>query len=235
MRFSFTSATVLALFASVASCQFFDNILTPTADENVPASQPYDITWESAGVKGTISISLLQGKTNITLQTGPVIKAGIDNLDGKFTWTPTDNGFATYGLIIQHEQNKTLSQYSHPFHIVATGGYTTTIKLSTGPSYSVSTTTSSVPSSTVTVITTSTSANITSSYPTPIPTPAFPSPSSNITLATTLTSTRNAGSPTGSSPSSTSSIAAVPTNAAVANIASGGLAMVGGLLLAFAL
>jgi len=235
MRYSFLSAAILALTSPVVFAQFFDSITSPTRDQIIPVGEPFDIIWAPEGVTGTISITLLEGKTNITLEEGPIIKAGVNNLDGKYTWTPTENKFDTYGFIIKHEQNKTLTQYSQPFHLSggsseSTTGYptTTTIKLSTGPSYTATSTTS-VPSSTVTVISTSTSAP-TSNFSTPYP-------SSNLTISNTLTSTRastpTTGSPTTGSPSSSGS--SVATGAAVAQFASGGLAMVGGLVLAFAL
>jgi len=164
-------------------------------------------------------------KTNISLQTGPVIKTGVNNLDGKYSWTPTDNGFETYGIFIEHEQKKELNQSSHFFHIKGeAGSSTTTIKLSTGPSYT-STSTSSVPSSTETVVSTS-SSDIAS-------TTALPT--SNLTLSTTLTTPGQTGSPTTSGPASASSSAVQTPGAAVANLANGGLAVMGGLVLAFAL
>jgi len=226
MRYSAVSVAVLALASSVVG-QFFDNILTPTRDEVLNAGEPFDITWAPEGVDGTIKLILWQGKDNLTLQTGPTIKSGVNNLDGKYTWSPTDNGHATYGIYIEHEQKKDLTQLSPPFHIKgAAGSSTTTIKLSTGPSYT-STSTSSVPSSTVTVVSTSSSsANITS-------TTALPT--ANVTLSTTLTTPRTTGSPTTTGPASASSSAVNTPGAAVANLANGGLAVIGGLVLAFAL
>jgi len=240
MRYSFVSAALLALASSVVA-QIFDDITSPTEDQVIPADEPFNIVWEPAGVDGTITITLLQGATNTSLQTGPVIKSGVNNLDGKLTWTSADGSFATYGFFFQHEQKKELTEYSRPFHIKggkaadagssSSGGSTTTIQLSTGPSYAAhtSTTTTSVPSSTVTVVSTSTTLNSSST----IPVPTFSSASSNITIATlTSTNTGSGSSPTSSTPSATSPV--VTPNAA-ANIASGGLAMVGGLILAFAL
>lgn len=225
MRYSFVSAAILALASSVVG-EIFDDIILPTTDQIIPAGKPFNITWLPAGVDGTITISLLQGPTNISLATGPVIKTGVNNLDGHFSWVAADGSFATYGFFFQHEQKKELTEYSRPFHIkggkAGSGGSTTTIQLAPGPSYTAianSTTTSSVPSSTVTVISTSTSVNL-------------PSPSSNLTISTS-TSTRNGPSPTTSNPSSTPPV--TTPNAGVANIATGGLALVGGMFLAFAL
>jgi len=235
MRFSFVSAAILALAPS-AFGQFFDSITSPTRDQVIPAGVPFDIIWAPAGVTDTIKITLLEGKTNITLNPGPIIATGVNNLDGKYTWTPTDAGFDTYGFLIEDEKNTTLTEYSQPFHIKGSGsttssivgGSTTTIKLSQGPSYT-STSTSSVPSSTVTVVSTSTSANTTSSLPTP-------SPSSNLTHSSTLTTAPTTATTTSSTPSTTSgSTTSTTPNAAVAKMANGGLAVIGGVVLAFAL
>jgi len=237
MRYSFVFAALLAVASSVVG-EIFPDVSSPTVDQVIPAGVSFDIIWVPAGVDGTISITLLQGATNTSLATGPVIATGVKILDGKFSWVAVDGGFATYGFFFQDEQKKDLTQYSNPFHIkgskgaseTSATGSTTTIHLSTGPSYTAvatSTSTTSAPSSTVTVLSTSTSANVSSS------TIIVPSSSSNLTLLTS-TSTRGVGpSPTTSNPSATSSI--TTPNAAVANIATGGLAMVGGLLIALAL
>jgi hypothetical protein len=74
MRYSFLSAAILALSTPVVFAQFFDSITSPTRDQIIPVGEPFDIIWAPEGVTGTISITLLQGKTNITLQEGPIIK-----------------------------------------------------------------------------------------------------------------------------------------------------------------
>jgi len=73
MRYTFVSAAILALAASTVA-QFFDSISAPTKDQTIPAGQPFDIVWAPEGVTGTITIQLMQGSTNVTLNAGPVIK-----------------------------------------------------------------------------------------------------------------------------------------------------------------
>lgn len=72
MRFSFVSAAVVALSSS-AFAQYFDAITSPTQDQVLPAGVPFKIIWAPEGVTGTISITLLQGQTNITLAPSTVI------------------------------------------------------------------------------------------------------------------------------------------------------------------
>lgn len=183
-----------------------------------------DIVWDpSANYSGTVTIQLLQGASPSTLSTGDVIKAGIDSSAGKYTWAvPTTlQYFATYGFTITADSNTTLFQYSFPFHVtglsaaaVGSSTSTLTMHLSTGTAY----TSSSTPAANSTTLTSSS----TSSKPT-----------SNITLSTTI-ATKTAS--TGQTTSSTSSSAPTSTtNAAVAQVATGSLAMIGGLIIAFVL
>jgi len=227
MRPSFVSAAILAFASAVYATDptaGFDVITQPIQDANVPAGSSFDIVWDpSANYTGTVTIQLLQGATPSTLSAGDVIKAGIDSSAGKYTWdVPTTlQYFATYGFTITADSNSTLFQYSFPFHITglsgtATGSSTSTVTmhLSTGTAYTSS---STFAANSTTLTTSSTSAK----------------PTSNITLSTTI-GTKTASS--GQTTSSTSS--ATPTsskNAAVAQVASGSLAMIGGLVLAFAL
>jgi len=256
MQFSFVSAAVLAFASAVVGQEYFDAFSTPSRDQILPAGVAFPIKWNPLAVQGTIKITLLEGKTNVTLQPGPIIASGVNNQAGQFTWTPVDRGFETYGFFLEDEADSSKTQYSEPFHIQGngassassgSGSSTTTLKLSTGPSYtsspsSTSTTTSSVPSSTVTVVSTSsssTSANSTTVKPTThAPTFAPSSPPSNITTATSFSTAITTAKPTqtlSSTASSTTSVIPVTQNAAVANLARGGLTVVGGLVLALAL
>lgn len=73
MRFSYLTAAVLALASSGCAQEFFDSITSPTRDQVLPAGKPFDIIWAPEKVEGTIKITLLEGKTNITLIPGPII------------------------------------------------------------------------------------------------------------------------------------------------------------------
>jgi len=229
MRSSFISTAILAFASAVYATNptpGFDPITSPIQDQNIAAGSSFDIVWDpSANYTGTVTIQLLQGATPSTLSTGDVIKAGIDSSAGTYTWAvPTTlQYFATYGFVITADSNSTLFQYSFPFHVTGLSGAavgsstsTYTMHLSTGTAY----TSSSTPAAN----STTTALNSTST---------ISKPTSNITLSTTIaTKTASTGQTTSSSSS------AAPTsskNAAVAQVATGSLAMIGGLIVAFAL
>jgi hypothetical protein len=162
--------------------------------------------------------------------------AGVKNSLGKYKWdVPADiPAFETYGFRITLDDDKTTAedetkifQYSFPFHITGTKGGnsttpvsgTTTVHLGTGTAYTPK------PTANSTIITTT--SNTSSVTPTP-------KPSSNYTLTTGVTTVR--ATPSTSAPSSTGSAPAQQTtNAAMANAVSGSLALIGGVVLAFAL
>ncbi|KAE9381577.1 hypothetical protein N431DRAFT_490919 [Stipitochalara longipes BDJ] len=238
MHSSFISAAILAFASTVFASNptsGFDAITLPFQGQNVPAGQPFDIVWApSKDYSGTVTIQLLQGATPGTLSAGVIIKAGVDSTAGTYTWDVPSSltYFATYGLSITQENNSTRFQYSCPFHITGLSGSssypvnsgtisTVTMHLSTGSNY--------VASSTI-------ASNSTSSF-------ATPTPSSNVTLSHTISRTTASNTPytqasatSGSSSSSISTPPSSPTgNAAVAQVATGSLAMIGGLVLALAL
>jgi hypothetical protein len=74
MHYSFVSTAALLALASSVVGQIFDDVTSPTFDQVIPADEPFDIIWVPAGINGTITITLLQGPTNTSLATGPVIK-----------------------------------------------------------------------------------------------------------------------------------------------------------------
>ncbi|KAG4426737.1 hypothetical protein IFR04_000168 [Cadophora malorum] len=251
MQYSFVAAAVLAFTSSVfAQTAGFAAITVPTQDQNVEAGSVLDITWQpSTEHTGPITIQLLQGATPATLEIGETVAESIDQTTGKFAWTvPKDlKSFATYGFKLTLDSTKSdanpIFQFSFPFHVTglgstsssysasATGG-TTTVHISTGPSYTAKPTTSSYSAS-------STSVNSTSTY---VPSTKSASasasmivyPTANITLSTTLTPT-TAPTGTGSSPSSTGSSPSTVTGNSASTIARGGLAVAAGMVLAFAL
>lgn len=154
--------------------------------------------------------------------------AGVKNSLGKYTWeVPADGAFALYGFRITLDDDKstpkkedTIFQYSFPFSIsksAASG--TVTVQLGTGTAYT--------PEPTTTITYVNPVANTSSSTITSAS--SFPTNSANATITTSAS--RTAG-PASSTPT-------VPTqltgNAAAANVVSGGLMLVGGFVLAFAL
>jgi hypothetical protein len=155
--------------------------------------------------------------------------AGIDSSAGTYTWdVPTSlQSFATYGFTIIQDTNTTCFQYSFPFHITGLSGGSSSGVSNSGPA---STVTMHLSTGSNYVASTSTVSNSTTSYPTSKPTSK---PTSNITLSTTLASQTIASNTQASSTGSASPTAT--KNAAVAQVATGSLAMIGGLVLALAL
>ncbi|KAL3423718.1 hypothetical protein PVAG01_05465 [Phlyctema vagabunda] len=247
MQFSFISATLLAI-ASLATAQTagFDAITSPAEGTVAAAGSPLEIVWQPGDVTGPITITLLQGATPSTLQLGDVIAASIDNSLGKFTYNipATAGSFATYGFQITLDAAPTTLQYSFPFSI--TGGASSAATSSTGSSSSATSTTTirlTQATSTSTTEVTSTSANTTStavvsstiSSTTAVVTSVASSNSSSNISTTLSKGTATRTSTSGSGSSATSSSVATATANAAANIATGGLAMIGGLFIAFAL
>lgn len=178
--------------------------------------------------------------------------AGVKNSAGKYTWNvPGDvPSFPLYGFKISQEDDKStpakdeskdadgkeIFQYSFPFHITgsasgsssssgaaAGGSYATTVvELGTGPAYTPTPIPTPSANTTVTLVTSTKSA--TASHSTP-------KPSSNFTITTPVTTARPTATGTDSPPAQQTG------NSAVSNAAASGglLAVVGGLLMAFAL
>jgi hypothetical protein len=142
-----------------------------------------------------------------------------------------NSGFQAYGLNISLDSDPSTYQLSNGFYISAAKSssttqkaeQTSTITLTPGPSYSAYVkTTTSAPWTTKSNIT-HTSANSTWAKPTTL--------TSQTSTAAAVTTAALSSTPVSSSSPSSSS----PVSGAVANVASGGLAMIGGLLLALAL
>jgi len=75
MRWSAISLTFLGLQCFVnAQTANFDEITSPTQDQNVAAGSSLDIVWKpSEQYSGTVTIQLLQGATPSTLSKGGVV------------------------------------------------------------------------------------------------------------------------------------------------------------------
>ncbi|KAK0118941.1 hypothetical protein ONS95_007810 [Cadophora gregata] len=250
MQYSFVAAAVLAFTSSVfAQTAGFAALTVPTQDQNVEAGSVLDITWQpSTEHPGPITIQLLQGASPSTLEIGATVAQSIDQATGKFAWTvPKDlKSFATYGFKLTLDSTKSdanpIFQFSFPFHVTGlsssssssasvTGG-TTTVHISTGPSYTAKPTSSSYSASSVSV--NSTSTYVPSTHSASASAPVVVYPTANITLSTTRTPTV-APTGTGSSPSSTGSSPSTVTGNSASTMARGGLAVAAGVVLAFAL
>lgn len=248
MRFSTVSAVLACAATACAQTAGFDAITAPTQDQNVAAGSTLDIVWEPTSTynNDTITITLLEGSTPATLSTANVVASSIANSAGKYSWAiPSDiASFATYGFQLTLDSDSKIFQYSFPFHITGassssssasssatSAASTKTLTLSTATGYSLSPTISSTSSANSTlIIKTSSSASTLATV-----TSVKPTGNSTLTYITpTATASGSTASNTGTA-TSTSTPAAATHNAAVANIASGSLALFGGLILALAL
>lgn len=77
MRSSLIKSCLLALATTstvLAQTAGFDVFAEPsTPGSTIPAGSTYTIKWTPSSPEGTISIMLLEGSSNITLQAGPTI------------------------------------------------------------------------------------------------------------------------------------------------------------------
>ncbi|TAQ90459.1 hypothetical protein B7494_g1181 [Chlorociboria aeruginascens] len=249
MQYAFVSAAIVALASSVfAQTAGFDAITAPTKDLNATAGDSLDIVWQPGAQTGTVTLSLLQGATPDTLQSGGVVASGIDNTLGTYTWAiPASTGqYATYGIQITLDSNTSIFQYSFPFHIVGAAGTsisssasatgTTTVKVSLGTGY----TSSSAPATSTTNSTTTAPAITATASST---TASSSSSSSNFTIATTggtipfsTIQTTVTSKASGSGSTATGAVTPESSSAAGVNAAAGAVAMIGGVVaLVFAL
>ncbi|ROW11482.1 hypothetical protein VMCG_01570 [Cytospora schulzeri] len=123
MQFTTSAAAFLALISHVlAQTSGFDAITKPTSGEVLAAGSTFQVVWDyDSQYAGTVSITLLEGKTATTLELGDTVASGIDNSAGSYTWTVgSDLGdAATYGLKISLDSDPSTFQYSFPFKIEA--------------------------------------------------------------------------------------------------------------------
>ncbi|KAG9238826.1 Ser-Thr-rich glycosyl-phosphatidyl-inositol-anchored membrane family-domain-containing protein [Amylocarpus encephaloides] len=257
MRFTSAIVAAAALAPVLAQTPGFDPITAPTADQTLPAGSSFDITWTPSADEGTVKIVLIQGESPTTLQQGPTVASGIQNSAGKFTWTVPGNDFNTYGFNISLD-NSDKFQLSNPFHI--SGDASSSSSSSASSTATISSSTSSVTSATLPTSTAVNSTSVTSTvckkceynatsvpvptgnstastsaiYTTPVVLPTGSGSNSTI-LTTVATPTPTGPSTGGSSPSATPPPATASSSAAVAKAATGGLAAIGGLVLAFVL
>jgi len=109
-----------AVSGAVAQVHGFDAITAPlTPGTNIKAGSTFTITWEPSAPAGKISIVLLQGSSNVTLEAGDTIAKSIDSTDGKFDWKVPSTGvsFPAYGFKLQLDADPATFQYSTFFSI----------------------------------------------------------------------------------------------------------------------
>lgn len=246
MHSSFVKSCLLALATVstvVAQTANFDPFIAPIEPgSSIPAGSTYDIKWTPTAPSGSISLILLEGNTNTTLQLGPKIASrfqargscmvsanmvvgGIDSKTGSYSWSISTSlqYFPVYGIKLQLDSDTKTFQYSTYFSITGLSGSS-----SSGSSGSVTmTTATSTPTTTMKVSqvgpTTSTSALNSS---TSVSTSSVIFPNSTITR----TSTSAGGASTGSPSLTSSTIAPSSTNGAIGG-AAGGAGLLGSLLI----
>ncbi|TVY80887.1 hypothetical protein LSUE1_G007676 [Lachnellula suecica] len=261
MRFSQTLVALTAFTSSAFAQTYeatpgFDAISNPSAaDQTLTPGSSFEITWEPATFKDSqVAIILLAGETPASLQPAVDPITTVTNSDAKYTWTVPSSTATTYGFKIA--LNSTVFQYSFPFHISggSSSSSSSTASESSTASSSVSGSTSAssvTPTTLKTAIAQTTSANSTTISSSTIVAPlstgtGASSASANVTLQSTVGATKSSAAATqttvvgattaASTATSASTSLATPTgNAAVSNVAQGGLAVIGGLVLAFAL
>jgi len=244
MKFSVV-AVLAAASSALAQTAGFDAISKPTEGQVLTAGEPFEIVWAPNGLAGTISIHLIQGTAANNLMMGPSVATGVNNLDGKYTWTQVpDAQYAAYGFNLTSDQDPAKYQLSFGFHIegksssassypvqsypvstsAASGyptskpapSYTSTITLSPGPSYSQYLTTS-----------------------TPVSTYKPTYPASNSTWVASSTQPVGTGYPTSVAPVSSSGPTSTPSSpvqpGSATRFGASGLAAIAGLAMALAL
>jgi len=183
MRYSF--AAVLALASSVfAQTAGFDVISKPGNFEKVPASSTYNIVWDPKPEHaGTVTISLIGGKDQKSLQpVGTLGKA--DNSAGKFEWAVSKDlgDQEIYGIQITWDEDKTIFQYSFPFHIEGSGaGGSSSVTVTPSANSTISKTSiiiSSTPAGNYSMTTKVTTLSSTSTHSTPSKTTGAPASTS---------------------------------------------------------
>jgi len=122
MRLFASASAVLAFAASViAQTPGFNPIFTPSLNQEVPAGENFEITWEATEPykNANIKISLIGGATQGTQQPIQDIASGIKNSAQSYSWAVDASlgADAVYGLIISLESDASVFQYSTPFQI----------------------------------------------------------------------------------------------------------------------
>lgn len=254
MKFSliaFLAAAASSVVAQTDPTPGFDVLTHPTLNEVLEAGSTYRIKWDHNNLAGTVTLEVLSGDSAGTLQADPEpLSKNIVNTVGFYDWSvPTEPLKKAYGLRItlNGSEGKTF-QWSNPFTIKAADVPNppketsskasssiksrttyTTVSLAPGPAYSVVPTTyPAVPTTTPVpvynvTLPSSYSSNVTYVQPT----------SSKVSAAPTYPVEPTGPAPTGGEapPQTTPE---VPISGAT-SVGISGLALVGGLVLAFAL
>ncbi|KAF3762500.1 hypothetical protein M406DRAFT_107921 [Cryphonectria parasitica EP155] len=109
MKFTISAAALLAFVSSALAqaTEGFDAITSPTEDEVLTAGTTFTITWDPTAAYDdeTVSIILLQGATQGTLELGPTVASSIDSSLGTYSWT-VDSSNVGYALTLSPSKSK---------------------------------------------------------------------------------------------------------------------------------
>lgn len=112
----FTKTFLAAFLAAVVAAQSGNPTITPATGEVVPGCKPYTLSWTPT-TPGTVSIEIISGATQGTLQPAGVVAAGIPN-SGSFVWTPASalgaNAVTGYKILVDGSEQ---FQFSVPFSV----------------------------------------------------------------------------------------------------------------------
>jgi hypothetical protein len=258
MRFTIASAVVAFAASALAQTEGFDAINIPEENQVIPAGSTFEVKWDAPAtyLTGTISISLIGGADQGSLQPIAEIDSGVANNAESYQWTVDASlgDEALYGLVFKLDSNPGIFQYSKPFKIGAGEGKgkntgKTTKYLTTAHGVQTVTLSSCPPSSTSTFITTTRAQNTTISHPATTKTKSF-TPSSVFVPPPPPPSVTPIAPPPPPPPAPTPEQPQLPTpeptvpqptpeppapTAAGAHLVAGPMALIGGLAIALAL
>ncbi|PHH54020.1 hypothetical protein CFIMG_008062RA00001 [Ceratocystis fimbriata CBS 114723] len=152
----YSMLTLIAALAGNALAQVagFNPITAPIRDEVLTAGSNYVIQWtpEATYNADTITIQLMAGASNLTLDITDAIASSISSSAGKYEWAiPTSLKQAnTYGFKLVLDKDNSIYQFSNPFSIKFGAGSSSTSEEATygEPKTAATTTTTAATTST---------------------------------------------------------------------------------------
>ncbi|KAL5611780.1 hypothetical protein BROUX41_000645 [Berkeleyomyces rouxiae] len=148
MQYS-TFTLLAALVGNVlAQTAGFNAITAPTRDQVLTAGSSFAIQWtpDATYNADTVSIQLLAGTSNTTLQVAPgAIASSISSAAGEYLWAiPSSLEQAnTYGFKLVLDKDNSIFQYSNPFSITFGEGSTSSQEATYGETEATTSTTTS--------------------------------------------------------------------------------------------
>lgn len=204
----------------VAQTSGFDVITSPTEGEVATVGSTLNIIWTDSVQTSPITITLLYGESQSTLQLGDAIATSIESSLGTYAWNIPASvaGYSTYGFKLSLDSDPSTFQYSFPFKI--TGSSSSSMASSSVASAGTSIASVAAAVSTPALIASTTVAPALAS--TLVPTQAAPFP----TIVPTNTTSNSSWAPasTGLVPTATSTV--ISSNSAYRDVAVRGLSLI---------